>query len=291
MRILPFTPAPTVTSLRDPLQPGSSLYYAVRHAPPATRPHLENWVRWWHEVSVIPFAVQDPGVAEQKLAWWQQEVQRMHAGQAQHPRTTAMLQSPTTPPQDLWQSQLQALMELIHQGRWLDEAGQRKHALATTGAAAEAAAWILGARSEAARASARELGVALRQAHDLARLGQDARRGWLHVPISTLQAHDIKAHELLKPSSERPAPANWPALLTYLQNRTVEQFAQFHQQRRQLERAERQALLPLAVLADLQQALIHTIADQGARVLQERIILTPLRKWWISSQSGWQRKR
>jgi len=32
---------------------------------------------------------------------------------------------------------------------------------------------------------------------------------------------------------------------------------------------------------------LGALADQGDRVLHERIVLTPLRKWWISQKVRW----
>ncbi|MDO9002721.1 MAG: squalene/phytoene synthase family protein [Aquabacterium sp.] len=272
------------------IRPGSSHYYALQSAPLALRPSLQAWVHFWHEVSAIPLTVNDPGVAQTKLAWWHQEVRNSFDGQPAHPLTRPLAQPVPAPgqwpPQDLWLAQVDGMQALVQQTRWLDEVSQKKHALATTGAACEAAAHLLGARSPAALSAARELGWGLRQAHHLSRLGQDARLGWLHTPVSILQQHDVKAHELLRPSPGQ-APEHWPALLTYLHAQARQNLTASWHAIAQLPRAERQTLRPLAVLAALQIALIDEIAAQGARVLHERIMLTPLRKWWIATQVRW----
>lgn len=272
------------------IRPGSSLYYALQSAPPALRPALQAWAHFWHEISAIPLTVNDPGVAQTKLAWWHQEVLNSFDGKPSHPLTRPLAQPVPVPgqwpPQDLWLAQVDGMQALVQQTRWLDEVSQKKHALATTGAACEAAAHLLGARSPAALSAARELGWGLRQAHHLSRLGQDARLGWLHTPVSILQQHDVKAHELLRPSPGQ-APEHWPALLTYLHAQARQNLTASWHAIAQLPRAERQALRPLAVLAALQIALIDEIAAQGARVLHERIMLTPLRKWWIATQVRW----
>jgi phytoene synthase len=275
-------------------KPGSSLYYAAQSAPVSARPALLAWGQWWHEVSAIPLTVHDPGVAQTKLAWWQQEVRNSFDGKPQHPLTRQLFDATSAsgqrPPQALWQEQLEGLQVLVQQTRWLDELTQRRHALATTGAACEGAAWLLGAQSPAALAAARDLGWGLRQAHHLARLGQDARTGWLHVPVSTLQQHDVKAHELLRPLPGQ-APPHWPALLAYLHAQAKSSLLRSSQAMATLPPGERKALRPLRVLAALHLALIDDIAAQGPRVLQERIILTPLRKWWISTRVRWGRLR
>ena len=283
---MPQTPNASLPLIR----PGSSLYYALQSAPLALRPALQAWVYFWHEISAIPLTVNDPGVAQTKLAWWHQEVRNSFDSKPSHPLTKPLAQPVPAPgqwpPQDLWLAQVDGMQALVQQTRWLDEVSQKKHALATTGAACEAAAHLLGVRSIAALSAARELGWGLRQAHHLSRLGQDARLGWLHTPVSILQQHDVKAHELLRPSPGQ-APQHWPALLTYLHAQARQNLTASRQAIAQLPATERQALRPLAVLAALQIALIDEIAAQGARVLHERIMLTPLRKWWIATRVRW----
>lgn len=271
------------------IRPGSSLYYALQSAPSKLRPSLQAWIHWWHEVSSIPLNVGDPGVAQTKLGWWHQEVRHGFEGKPTHPLSKALFMQPIPepgrlPPIEVWLAQVEGLQALVQQTRWLDEPSQKKHALATTGAASEGAAHLLGVRSEAALSAAHELGWGLRQAHHLARLGQDARLGWLHVPVGILQQHDVKAHELLRPVSGQ-VPEQWPALLGQLRAQARQSLLASLDTIKRLPAADRKALRPLRVLAALQLALIDEIATRDAAVLHERIILTPLRKWWIAART------
>lgn len=281
---------PAASAPPNAFQPGSSLYYALHAVPATLRPSLIAWGQWWHEVSAIPLAVHDPGVAQTKLHWWQQEVRQSFDGKPQHPLTRRMFDAVPAPgqrpPQALWQEQLEGLQVLVQQTRWLDEPTLLRHAQATTGAACEGAACLLGASSPAALAAARALGVGLRQAHHLARLGQDARLGWLHVPVNVLQQHDVKAHELLRPVVGQ-APPSWSTLLAHLHAQARTSLLSALAAMAPLPVGERKALQALRVLAALQLALIDEIASRGPSVLHERIILTPLRKWWISTRVRW----
>lgn len=273
-------------------RPGSSLYYALACVPAPRRPTLLLWLQWWHETAQIPFKIHDPGVAETKLRWWLQEVRDTTQGQPHHPVVKGLLtpdavSSPAVLPDwPLWTSQLDGLLNLVHQTRWLDDASWQRHAQQTTGAACEGAACLLGASSDAARQCARQLGWGLRQAHQLARLGQDARAGWVQVGIDVLQAHDVKAHQLSKPDAAR-IPPGWPALLAHLHQQAAASLRKALDGCRTLPAQEARALLPLRVLAHLHLSLIDEIAQQSDRVLHERIVLTPLRKWWITRQVRW----
>lgn len=278
---------------RHPPSPptGSALYYALQMVPSPQRPALRDWWQWWHELSSIPFDVQDPGVAETKLRWWYQEIQVAANGQPTHPLTQSLLKRPTEsgslPDWALWTSQIDGLIALIHQTRWLDAAALRHHQAQTTAAAAEGAAALLGAQSQAAKEAARQLGQGWRQVHQLARLGQDARAGWVHVPVDVLQQHEVRAHELTKPAPQ--AGPNWPALLAFLCDQAHAQLTVGLASTKALQRAERRAMRPLVALSHMQLALLAEIRNSQDRVLHERLLLTPVRKWWICAQVrlGW----
>lgn len=268
---------------------GSSLALALALVPAPRRPALALWLRWWHEVSRIPLSVQDPGVAETKLGWWRQELAEVAQGRARHPLMREWLALPTDDtaalPWAWWQQQLDGLTQLTQQTRWMDEASLQRHALQTTGNACAVAAHLLGARSEAAIAAARTLGQGLRQAHMLARLGQDARAGWVMVGIDWLQAHDVRAHQLSRP--ETPMPAGWVQLLAALHQRARDTLGQALAEVHALPSPERRALRPLVYMAHASLALADAVHASGETVLHQRILLTPLRKGWMAQQLRW----
>lgn len=286
-------PAPLAPQIAmDVPRAGTSLYHALRLTPAARRPALHLWVRWWHEVSRIPMDVRDPGVAEAKLGWWRQEIAETAQGRARHPLTQAWLSLPSATREAMgeahwpwWQQQLDGLLQLVHQTRWMDDASLQQHMQQTTGGACRVAARLLGARSEAAVTAASLLGLGLRQAHQLARLGQDARAGWIMVGIDLLQSHDVRAHQLSRPES--PMPAGWPGLLATLHHRARATLLQALDAVRALPPAERQALRPLVYLAHTSLALAEAVHAGGETVLHQRIVLTPLRKSWMAQQVRW----
>ena len=291
----PITPSLAAHAAADAAsapRPGSSLYHALRCAPLAQRDALQLWFQWWHEVSRIPLEVSDAGVAESKLQWWAKEVRDSLNGQPHHPLMQARAALPALtepaiwPEGSLWTQQLEGLIQLVHQTRWLDDAALQRHNRLSTGAAMEGAACILGANSVAARSAACLLGTGLRQSHQVARLGLDARLGWINVPIDVLQMHDVKAHQLSKPDPNQ-APAGWPGLLQHVTEQAHASIEQGMAAIQALPAEEMAALLPLRVLAHIHLAQLQEIASKGDRILHERVMLTPLRKWWISQRVRW----
>jgi phytoene synthase len=252
---------------------------------------LACWLNWWHETARIPLDVHDPGVAETKLRWWLHELQATEQGQPNHPlmRERASLTLPAGahwPETSLWLSQVEGLIQLVHQNRWMDEALFVQHARQTTGLACEGAARLLGANSEPALEAARLLGTGLRMGHRLARIGQDARAGWVLVGIDLLQAHDVKAHQLVKPVAGQ-TPPGWTPLLQDLAQRARQPLTEALDRIRQLPVAQARALRPLVLLAHLALAQTEVVASAGDTVLHQRLLLTPWRKAWIAQRVAW----
>lgn len=270
---------------------GTSLYYALKSVPAQQRSALTSWVQWWHEIAQIPFNVSDPGVAETKLRWWSQELQACSQGRPSHPLSKALaaqLPFDDEASRALWalcQIQVQGEIDLVHQTRWMDEASLTANQDVTTGAAFEGAALLLGVRSPQGRSAARLCGLAVRQAHQLARLGQDARAGWIQVPIDTLQAHDVKAHQLGKPQQD--PPPGWPRLLAHLAAQAQGSQQKAHEALRSLQPAEHDALTPMRVLLYIHIRHVSELAGSGSVLLHHRVVLTPLRKWWIAQRVQW----
>ncbi len=281
---------------KSPPQPsfpraGSSLAHALRLTTLAHRPALSCWANWWHETARIPLDVHDPGVAETKLRWWINELRTTEEGQPNHPlmreRVRLTLpQNASWPAAPLWLNQVEGLIQLVHQNRWMDEAHFVHHARQTTGLACEGAACLLGADSEPAREAARLLGVGLRMSHRLARLGQDARAGWVMVGIDLLQKHDVKAHQLTKPVPAQ-TPPGWTPLLADLASRARAPLEDALGQIKRLPSEQARALRPLVLLAHLALAQVEVVAAAGDAVLHQRLLLTPWRKAWIAQRVAW----
>jgi phytoene synthase len=257
----------------------------------AQRPALDCWVNWWHETARIPQDVHDPGVAETKLHWWLNELRATEGGQPNHPlmrERIGLLLPPgaSWPEAPLWLNQIEGLIQLVHQNRWMDEAHFVHHARQTTGLACEGAACLLGAGSEHAREAARLLGVGLRMSHRLARLGQDARAGWVMVGIDLLQTHDVKAHQLTKPVPGQ-TPPGWTPLLADLALRARQPLQEALGQIERLPAAQARALRPLVLLAHLALAQVEVVVAAGDAVLHQRLLLTPWRKAWIAQRVAW----
>ena len=76
-------------------EPGTNFYYATLYYPPETRHKLFCIHAFANELAGILTECTDPGVARMKLAWWYDEVQRLYKKQPRHPVTKELLHSLT----------------------------------------------------------------------------------------------------------------------------------------------------------------------------------------------------
>lgn len=82
-------------------------------------------------------------------------------------------------------------------------------------------------------------------------------------------------------------PEGWTGLRSALHQRATSTLTQALTAIRALPAAERRALKPLVYLAHTSLALVDAVQAAGDTVLHQRILLTPLRKGWMSLLLRW----
>jgi len=141
---------------------GSSFYYAFLFLPKPRRLAITAFYAFCREVDDVVDDVADPAVAQQKLAWWHQEVAQAFAGQPSHPVMLALM--PHTGVYGIRQAQLQAVIEGcqmdLSQTRYLDYHGLQQYCHLVAGVVGEVSAGIFGQTDPATTAYAHTLGQA-----------------------------------------------------------------------------------------------------------------------------------
>ncbi len=101
---------------------GSSFYYAFLFLPPEKRRAITALYAYCREVDDAVDEVSEPAVAQAKLAWWAQEIDRLYAGSPQHPVTRAL--APHLVPFSIARERLLQILEGmemdLRQTRYLD---------------------------------------------------------------------------------------------------------------------------------------------------------------------------
>ncbi|MEZ5650602.1 MAG: presqualene diphosphate synthase HpnD [Burkholderiaceae bacterium] len=262
---------------------GSSFYYSFLFLKGPARLAIMALYAFCREVDDVVDETRDAGVAARQLEWWRTEVDRMQAGQAQHPVMRAL--APHMEPFELRTAWLHEIIDGmamdLHQDRYLDFESLRLYCHRVAGVVGQCAARIFGSRGPQIDAYAETLGLAFQLTNIIRDVGEDARRGRIYLPVDELQRFGVAQHDVL-------AARTTPAFVELMRFQGQRARSQFEHAYRLLPESERRAQRPGLMMAAIYAHLLREIETDGYRVLEHRVALTPIRKlllaWktWLS---------
>lgn len=266
-------------------QSGSSFYYSFLFLPPERRRAITALYAWCREVDDVVDETQDLTVAQQQLAWWHGELNRLFAGEPTHPTTLAL--QPHLASCGLTRPMLAEVLEGMEmdlmQTRYLDEAGLDRYCHCVAGVVGTMSARIFGYRDPRTLEFAEKLGRSLQLVNIIRDVGEDARRGRLYLPVNVLQRFEVPAADIMQ---GRHSP-RFVALMAY----HAERARTFYREALALlPEADRRAQRAGLLMGAIYHALLDEIEASGFQVLNQRISLTPMRKLWIAWKT-WIRNR
>lgn len=256
---------------------GSSFYYAFLFLPAPRRAAITAFYAFCREVDDVVDETTDAGVAATKLAWWQSEVANAFAGKPTHPVMKALM-----PHTKVYGIEARHLHDVIagcrmdlEQTRYLDYPNLQRYCHLVAGVVGEVAANIFGQTDGNTTRYAHTLGQALQLTNIIRDVGEDALRGRIYLPVNELQQYDVKAHEILK----RVHSDRFVALMRFQAERA---HGLYDQALALLPATDRRAQKPGLMMASIYRTLLREIEADQFQVLQQRVRLTPLRKFWLA---------
>jgi phytoene synthase len=256
---------------------GSSFYYAFLFLPPQRRAAITAFYAFCREVDDVVDEVTDPGVAATKLAWWHNEVRQAFSGKPNHPVTQALM--PCAREFGIDEAALQSVIEGcemdLTQTRYLDYPNLTRYCHLVAGVVGEVSAKIFGQTETATTAYAHKLGQAFQLTNIIRDVGEDALRGRIYLPVNELQQFDVKAHEILnRLDSER--------FQTLMQFQAARAHALYDEALALLPANDWKHQKPGLMMASIYRTLLREIEAKKFPVLQQRVALTPLHKFWLA---------
>lgn len=256
---------------------GSSFYYAFLFLPPERRKAITALYAFCREVDDVVDECTDPSVARMKLAWWRSQIESMYAGKPEHPVTQAL--EPHIHAYDLTAERLYAIVEGMEmdldQVRYTDWAGLRKYCWHAAGVVGELSANIFGHTQPETLVYAEKLGLAFQLTNIIRDVGDDARRGRIYLPVEDMQKFDVTAAEIIDGvHSDR-----FVALMRFQTDRARQCY---REAALSLPDADRRAQRPGLMMAAIYYTLLNEIERDNWQVLDQRISLTPIRKFWLA---------
>jgi phytoene synthase len=169
---------------------------ALLFSPVDTRTANTALFATYFEIREVITECRDPGVAEVKLSWWQQEIEALFSGKPRHPVTEALL-----PFLSKITGQQQLFFDLITGAR-MDVTGNtlasfedvKRYCYRHSGALAELSARLAGAHTPATLMAARLLGNSYRLAFIASAGAAQALHGRVYFATEDLKVHGVEQH-------------------------------------------------------------------------------------------------
>lgn len=256
---------------------GSSFYYAFLFLPPERRKAITALYAFCREVDDVVDEVHEESVARMKLVWWRSQVDLLFKGQAQHPVMLALL--PHVQNYHLKVEHMLAVidgmemdLEKIRYQTWDELRHYNWHVASVVGLMS---ARIFGQTQDQTSMYAEKLGQAFQLTNIIRDVGDDARRGRIYLPQEDLDRFQVRTHEILDHQhSER-----FEALMKFETDRAL---GLYREALMALPEVDRRQQRPGLLMAAIYHALLIEIARERWQVLEQRIALTPIRKFWLA---------
>lgn len=264
-------------------QSGSSFYYSFRFLPLQTRLAITALYAFCREVDDVVDETHDENVARTTLNWWRSEIGNLYAGTPQHPVTRALL--PHVTRLDLPREQLLQIidgMEMdLTQARYNSFEDLRQYCYLVASVVGLLSARIFGVSDPKTYEYAEQLGLAFQLTNIIRDVGEDARRGRIYLPVEELQRFNVPAADI----QQYRESDNFKALMAFQIERAEGYYQRALAALPKVDRKNQRAGL---VMAAIYRATLDEIKLDGpAKVLNQRLSLTPLRKLWLAWKTWW----
>jgi len=256
---------------------GSSFYYSFLFLPAEKRKAITALYAFCRVVDDVVDDCTDPTVAESKLNWWRQEIERMYEGNAEHPVTqslyTALNQFDLH--KDYFNEIIDGMQMDLHISKYNNFHDLSLYCHRVAGVVGLLAAEIFGTSHRDTLKFAENLGMAMQLTNIIRDVREDAFLGRVYLPEEDLQSFNVKLSDLHHPVTTDAVKS----LLAFQVNRAEEYYQKAFSL---LPKQDRYHQLSSLIMAEIYRTLLKEIKDDGYQVLEHRVKLTPLRKLWIA---------
>lgn len=265
---------------------GSSFYYSFLFLPQPQRDAIMALYAFCREVDDAVDEIADPQVAAQTLQWWRGEINNTFAGKPSHPVGQALAEALKN-----FDLNEEYFMEIID-GMAMDLNTHRypafKHLALYCYRVASVvgllSAEIFGYQDRKTLKFAEKLGLALQLTNIIRDVREDAERGRIYLPQDELEKYRVSEQHILGLQSS----VQLTELLAFQAQRAYQCYDEAMALLPDADRSKQKTAL---IMAAIYRATLDEIVDDGFRVMQHRVSLTPLRKLWLAWRTSRQAGR
>jgi phytoene synthase len=256
---------------------GSDIYYVLRQVPAAKKTPYLALHAFAFELYKISAHYQELSIAQQKLAWWFEEIKRMYQNQATHPITQSLYDFIAV--YDLKEIELLAMIEATVVATttqiFATTNELRQHYQHTCGIVTGLKAKVLLPEAQNIIVMMHQLGVAAGILKHLLDFPKFLQRQHLYLPLSLFQAQGIDPQPMLQGKDlERVKPLFQAEFITaksiYIETKN------------KLSIKQQQLLKPLLLETLLLIKQVNKTANKGWQIFNYRLELSPLYKFFLT---------
>ncbi|MBI1195790.1 MAG: presqualene diphosphate synthase HpnD [Gammaproteobacteria bacterium] len=254
---------------------GSSFYYSFLFLPPAERQAIMALYAFCREVDDAVDETSEPEVARAKLDWWRGEIAKSFAREAEHPvgKALEVATDRFNLPQEYFAEIIDGMEMDLDYNSYPNFKELSLYCYRAASVVGLMAAEIFGYEDRQTLKYAHDLGMAMQLTNILRDVREDAERGRIYIPLDEIEAAGLNHGDFL---NFRDSEA-MRALLRKQADRAREYYQRALDRLPEVDRYRQRSGL---IMADIYEATLDAIEEDGFRVFEHRISLTPLRKLW-----------
>lgn len=265
---------------------GSSFYYSFLFLPPVQRRAIIALYAFCREVDDVVDECHDLDIARRKLDWWREEIAACFRGEPRHPVTRALqttLQQFNLPA-EYFQELIDGMAMDLERQRYESFSELALYCHRVAGVVGLMSAEIFGYQQRQTLKYAEALGTACQLTNIIRDVREDAERGRIYLPLDELQAFGVDPRDIVSVRNSDTLRE----LLAFQARRAHDYYTRAFEQLPEQDRYPQRSGL---IMAAIYEALLTEIEVDGYRVMQQRIALTPLRKFWIAWRTARHERR
>ena len=265
---------------------GSSFYYSFLFLPEQQRQAIIALYAFCREVDDIVDSSIDSHIKQTKLQWWRNEIGALFNGQPQHPVSQALATAITrfNLPQEQFEEIIDGMEMDLQQNRYNNFKDLSLYCYRVASVVGLLAAEIFGYNDRKTQKYAHDLGMAFQLTNILRDVYEDARRNRIYLPQDELQKFQLSDKDIIQGNNSD----KFIELMKFQIQRAQDYYDKAINE---LPEADRYTQRVGLVMARIYRSTLDEIANDGYRVLQHRIKLTPLHKLWLAWKTIYQEKR
>lgn len=265
---------------------GSSFYYSFLFLPEDRRRAITALYAFCREVDDVVDECSDIGIAHTKLNWWREEVQRLYQREPRHPVTQSLAHFIDTfhLAEEYFQEIIDGMEMDLDRLRYENFQELSLYCYRAASVVGLLSIEIFGYRNRQTRNYATDLGMAFQLTNILRDVREDADRGRVYIPAEEMREFGVSPDALTKNQTT-------PSLRNLFEFQAQRARRYYRSALENLPDEDRYAQRTGLIMAAIYEKILNEIEADGYRVLEHRINLTPLRKFWIAWRTARREKK